>query len=95
VAGARWVGALRAVVPVVAGAARRPYRWFLSWDAPSSLAWSALMASLGYHVGDEVAGVVDRVGLLVSALVIGALVVVWLVRRRQPAEAAGSGAATR
>ena len=29
----RWVGALRAVVPLVAGAAGMPYRRFLLWDA--------------------------------------------------------------
>jgi membrane-associated protein len=83
VAGARWVGALRAVVPVVAGAARRPYAWFLAWDAPSSMVWSTAVATLGYHFGDDVAEVVDRVGLVVSALVVGALVALWLVRRQR------------
>jgi membrane protein DedA with SNARE-associated domain len=94
VAGARWVGALRAVVPVVAGAARRPYGWFVAWDAPSSVAWSTAVALAGYHLGDEIARAVDRIGLVISAVVIGALVVLWLVRRRR-AEAAEPAVAAR
>jgi membrane protein DedA with SNARE-associated domain len=86
VSGARWVGALRAVVPVVAGAARRSYGWFAAWDAPSCVAWAATVALAGYHFGDDVAAAVDRIGLAVSAaalVVIGAAVLVH--RRRRPA----------
>jgi membrane protein DedA with SNARE-associated domain len=86
VAGARWVGALRAVVPVVAGAARRPFGWFVAWDAPSCLAWAATVVLAGYVFGDDVAKVVDRVGLAISAVVVVVLGAVWLVhRRRRPA----------
>ena len=40
VAGARWVGAFRAVVPAVAGAAEMPFGRFLLWNIPSCLAWA-------------------------------------------------------
>jgi len=63
VAVARWVGALRAVVPVVAGTAGMPYRTLLVWDAPSALGWSAVVATLGFALGDDIASVVDRLGL--------------------------------
>jgi membrane protein DedA with SNARE-associated domain len=85
VAGARWVGALRAVVPVVAGAARRPYRWFVAWDGPSCLAWSAVVATAGYVLGDDIAAVVDRIGLAVSLGVLAVLAMVWLLHRRRAA----------
>lgn len=85
VAVARWVGALRAVVPLVAGAAGLPFRVFVAWDAPSALAWAAVVGGLGYHLGDDVAEVVDRASGLLTAVVVVGLVVWFLVRRRQAA----------
>jgi undecaprenyl-diphosphatase len=86
---ARWVGALRGVVPVVAGTGEMPYRRFLAWDAPAALLWTTAVMLLGYHLGDDVAGVVDRVGLFTSIGVVAVIAAVVLVRhlraRRQPA----------
>jgi membrane protein DedA with SNARE-associated domain len=82
VAAARWVGALRAVVPVIAGAAGLRLRSFLAWDVPSAVAWSAAVGTAGYVAGDEVASTVDRLGWAVSALVVAGLVGWYLVRRR-------------
>lgn len=83
VAGARWVGALRAVVPVVAGTARMPYRRLVAWDAPSSAVWSAVVLTVGYTVGRRAADFVDRAGSVVSLVFVGFVVlVVWWRRRR-------------
>lgn len=79
VAVARFVGALRAVVPVVAGSAGLPYRRFVLWAFPAAVAWSAAMASVGYVWGDDIADVIDRAGLAVSAVVV-LVIVVLLVR---------------
>jgi membrane-associated protein len=79
---ARWVGALRGVVPVVAGMAGMPYRRFVTWDVPAAILWSTAVVSLGWFLGDDVAAVVDRIGLGISVLVVALIVVVVLVRRR-------------
>ena len=80
---ARWVGALRAVVPVVAGSARLSAYRFLLADIPSAVAWSATMASIGFVWGDDIAEFVDRIGIGVSVAVIAAIVLVVVVRRRR------------
>ena len=82
VAAARWVGALRAVVPAIAGAAALPYRRFLAWDAPSAIAWSATVASVGYLYGDDIAGLVDRIGTGLSLAVVLVLIG-WTVLRHR------------
>ena len=80
---ARWVGALRAVVPVVAGSARLPAHRFLLAGVPSAVAWSTAMASIGFVWGDDIAGFVDRIGIGLSVAVIAAIVLVVVVRRRR------------
>ena len=86
---ARWVGALRALVPVVAGIAEMPYRRFLLWDAVAAVLWVTTMVWLGALLGDDLARVVDRVGTGVSLVVVGAIVLVLVVRarRRRPTSA--------
>ena len=77
----RWVGALRAVVPLVAGAARMPYRRFLAWNVLASAGWATAAVSLGWYLGEPVARTVDRIGLVLSAVLV-ALLCLWAVRRR-------------
>jgi undecaprenyl-diphosphatase len=79
--GARWVGALRAVVPFVAGAASMPYPRFLLWNVLASFGWVGTTVALGWYAGEPAARAVDRVGLAVSAVVVGVIVLVWLGRR--------------
>ena len=78
----RWVGALRAVVPFVAGTAGMPYRRFLAWNIAASVGWVATVVGLGWALGGAVAATVDRVGTWLSA---GALVAVslWWLRSRR------------
>lgn len=83
VALARWIGALRAVLPVVAGASKLRVGRMLAWSAPSALAWSAVVSTLGYAYGEEIAGFVDRIGLLVSALGVAVVIVLWKLHRRR------------
>jgi membrane protein DedA with SNARE-associated domain len=83
VAVARWIGALRALVPVVAGSARLSASRFLLADVPSAVAWSVTIASIGFVWGDDIAGVIDRVGIGVSVAAVAALVLIFVVRRRR------------
>lgn len=91
VAVARWVGALRAVVPVVAGSAQLGARRFFLAAVPSGVVWSATMSTIGFVWGDSIADVIDRVGLGVSIAVVAAIVVIVVVlRRRRSATGAGA-----
>jgi membrane-associated protein len=81
--GARWVGALRAVVPFVAGTASMPYPRFLAWNVSASVGWVATTVALGWYMGAPVARAVDRVGLVVSGVVVALLALVWFHRRRR------------
>jgi membrane-associated protein len=79
---ARWVGALRAVMPAVAGVSEMPFPRFLAWDVPAAILWTSVVVSAGYYFGDAVAGVVDRIGLVVSLVVVALLVTAFVVWRR-------------
>jgi membrane-associated protein len=85
VAVARWIGALRALVPVVAGSARLSAPRFVLADVPSAIAWSVTIASIGFVWGDDIAGVIDRVGIGLSAAAVLAFVLFFVVRRRRKA----------
>lgn len=87
VAVARWIGALRGLVPIVAGSAGLAYRQLIAWGAPSALGWSAAMSLIGYLWGDDIASVVDRAGLLVSAAALVLIgVLVWRGSRQSEEE---------
>jgi membrane-associated protein len=95
---ARWVGALRAVVPAVAGTSEMPYRRFLLWDAAAAVLWVTTMVWLGAIFGDDIARVVDRIGTGISLVVIGGIVLLVVLRskgitpwRRPAARAPGGG----
>ncbi len=77
----RWVGALRAVIPFVAGAAGMPYGRFLAWNVAASIGWVSTVILLGWTFGDAVADTVERAGGWVSAGVVGVLVAVVVYRK--------------
>lgn len=77
----RFVGALRAVVPLTAGIGRMPYRRFLPWNIAASLAWGGVTVTLGYFVGERIASLVDRAGWAISGVVVVAVLAWFLVRR--------------
>lgn len=84
--GARWVGALRALVPLVAGAAKVPYRTILLWDIPAAIGWATTAVCLGWFLGKPVADAVDTYGAYLSIVVIAGLGAWWLARRRHRRE---------
>jgi membrane-associated protein len=79
----RWVGALRAVVPIVVGAAGMPLRRFLPWNVLASVTWATTVVSIGYVFGRHIGPSVERVGLAISAVVVTALALRWWRRRRR------------
>jgi membrane-associated protein len=79
----RFVGAVRGVIPAVAGTAGMPYRRFLPWNALASIVWTTAVVSAGYVLGRNVEKVVSRVSLAVTGVVVAGALVWWLLRRRR------------
>jgi membrane protein DedA with SNARE-associated domain len=83
---ARFVGALRAVVPFVAASSGMSYRRFLAWDAPAALIWGPLTVGLGAAFGDDIALTIDRldwwVTVAIAAALAGWLLYRWVKHRR-------------
>jgi undecaprenyl-diphosphatase len=78
---ARFVGALRAMVPLAAGISGMPYRSFVPWNAAASILWVSIIVTLGAVYGDDIAETVDRFGVLITAVVV--VVGVGLFARRR------------
>lgn len=77
----RFVGALRAVMPLAAGIGRMPYSRFLPWNVAASLVWGGLTVTLGYVVGEQIASFVDRAGWAITVVVVAGALGWYLVSR--------------
>jgi membrane protein DedA with SNARE-associated domain len=82
----RFTAVLRAMMPALAGTARMPYRTFAVYNAVSGIVWGVGYCLLGYLAGSAYTVVEREVGtgfaIAIAALVVAALVV-WAVRRRR------------
>jgi membrane-associated protein len=83
---ARFTAFLRAVMPGLAGTAGMPYRRFLAFNAAGGLVWAVGFTMLGYLAGasfHEVEKVAGRASEVILALVILAVLVFVITRRRR------------
>lgn len=58
----RWIGVLRAVVPVVAGSPGMSWPRFFGWNVLASAAWGTAVVAVGYHVGPVASRFLRAVG---------------------------------
>jgi membrane protein DedA with SNARE-associated domain len=83
---ARFIAFLRAVMPFLAGLSHMRYRRFLVYNAAGGLIWGVGSVLLGYLAGNSYSRIEKLFGrgvaLVVGGLVIVALVV-WTIRRRR------------
>jgi membrane protein DedA with SNARE-associated domain len=74
----------RIVVPFLAGVSRLPYRRYLAFDVPATLAWATAWVGLGYVLGESWEVLKDVAGtaaLLVLVLFVMAVVIRWVTAR--------------
>jgi len=79
----RFLGPLRAVVPLVAGMAKMPGHEFLAIDALAAIAWAGahLLPGVLFGASLELAGAVSsRLVVLVAILVVGLWLVAFVIR---------------
>jgi membrane-associated protein len=85
---ARFVPIVRTFAPLVAGAARMPYRTFLTYSVAGGIAWIWSMLLLGFYLGSRVPGVAKYLELVILGIIaISVLpgVLHWLRGRRAAA----------
>lgn len=78
----RFVAVLRILAGPLAGAAKMPYRRFLTANAAGGITWATLMGTLGYFFGKPVAAFLSSMGLWALALIALYLIARLLIRRR-------------
>jgi membrane protein DedA with SNARE-associated domain len=74
----RFIAVVRTGVPVLAGAARMPYRTFVLWNVTGAVLWSALHVSLGYAAGrsgGQLQSSISTAGAVAVVLVVAAVAV--------------------
>ena len=94
----RFVGAVRALAPVVAGVARMPAARFAAIELLAAGVWSAAFALLGYFFWDsfdQAAKLAKNATLALTAVIVAGIAIVVVVRKlraRPPPPAADGGA---
>ena len=81
----RWTALLRAMVPGAAGMARLPYRTFFFWNVLGGTVWAVACVLGGFLVGDVIDRYVSGVGKVIGAVVVLAVVIHLVQRRRHRA----------
>jgi membrane-associated protein len=90
----RFVGAVRGVVPVVAGMSNMGYRRFLPWNVLASIVWTSAVVSAGYLLGHHVEKVVSRISVGIGLAIVAIAATIWWVRRRRRLKAARTALAS-
>lgn len=82
----RWVGVLRAMIPVAAGMARMPLRRFIPWTTAGAASWAVVCVLLGYRAHDGIKSIeraLGRAGLILLVAVILTLLIAYQLRGRR------------
>ena len=94
---ARFIAGLRFMAGPMAGAMRMPFWRFFGWNVMGAIVWCAVIAYLGFVLGDQwevVAAQIHRAGqwVMIAAAAGGALAIypLWLRHRWRPNSQVGS-----
>jgi membrane-associated protein len=81
---ARFIPAVRTFVPIIAGVAKMPYRFFLIFNALGALLWGILVPLLGYSLGRTVHNI-DKylLPIVVIIAVISIAPIAWAHSKRR------------
>ena len=74
---ARFIPGLRVIGALVAGIAGMEWWRFLAWNVAGGVVWATSVALIAYWLGETVASVIDRYGLIGGAVGIAAAAVLY------------------
>ncbi|MFA5754388.1 MAG: DedA family protein [Patescibacteria group bacterium] len=81
----RYVGATRAVVPFIAGAARMKQSRFFLWNLAGAIFWASYSAFIGYFSGSLIAVIIKKwshqLGFIIL-VIIAAAIIYWVIKKR-------------
>lgn len=75
----RWVGILRALVPVTAGIVKMPYRRFLAANILGGVTWSGVVVGVGYFTGASLAAAQHLLGTVTVFALLGLAAIAVLI----------------
>src|SRR3954447_25848707 len=87
----RWVTGLRITSAWLAGVNRMSWPTFLFWNALGGICWAASVSLVAYFLGRSAERVFNVAGLGGAVVVVVGAVIVWLVLRRRERARAGTG----
>ena len=71
---ARFVPLVRTFAPVLAGVGHMMYKKFLAYNIIGGIAWATVMTSLGYFLGERIAGIDKYIIPVVVLIMLGSIV---------------------
>jgi undecaprenyl-diphosphatase len=86
----RFVSPLRQIIPFIAGAVHMSYRRFIYLNVAGAFLWAICYVLLGYYFGANwqlIDKVIKRVGIIVTAMLVGAAIYFFNRRRERRLEA--------
>lgn len=87
----RWMALVRVTAAWMAGMNHMPFRVFFFWNALGGISWALTVGLLAYVAGDGAVHVIERFGIAAAVvLLVGLVVAVVLVQRREARELAES-----
>jgi undecaprenyl-diphosphatase len=88
---ARFTAFVRSVMPAVAGAARFPYRRFLTWSSAAGVTWGSASVLLGYYAARNAELILRWVGVFGIAVLVAVLVALYLFFHKRRRRSGGNG----
>lgn len=74
---ARFVPIVRTFAPTVAGAARMPYRTFVTFNVLGGVLWVASMTLIGYFLGRTIPDIEHHLHWVIGVVILVSLIPIW------------------
>ena len=80
----RFIGAIRAIVPFIAGSSKMSQKSFLFWNVSGAIGWAIYNVGVGYFAGNLIASIIKKAShklWLVLLVAVSLGVVYWIVKK--------------
>lgn len=80
----RFIGAIRAIVPFIAGSSKMKAKSFLFWNISGAIGWAIYNVGVGYFAGNLLASIIEKAShelWLVLLIAVSLGIVYWIVKK--------------